>query len=273
MTFSKGTVESLVAMQALETWRSHANATTPSAHWCSHWDRGTWQPESTDVDASLQKGEMKFTLYVTKLQGSWVLVSTRAWGHSCSVDLATHQTLRSIASTSDMTQEEPRSVASQRLLAGVARDEGGDVERVSLGDRGGKLLRRTTAARSAARGSGRDEGQDSISRSAHAGELATLVPGPFQEPGWVYGEKYDGFRILAYKERSGVSLLSTNGKDHTQTYADVAAAVAKLADRTLLLDEVVEDAKQQAPATLEGVLFPNVPDLWVSTVQAENVTQ
>jgi len=44
------------------------------------WDRGTWQPESADVDASLQKGEIKFVLHGTKLQGSWVLVRTRGFG-------------------------------------------------------------------------------------------------------------------------------------------------------------------------------------------------
>ncbi len=70
--------------------------------------------------------------------------------------------------------------------------------------------------------------------------LATLVKTPFHEPGWVYEEKYDGFRLLAYKEGAEVSLLSRNGKDRTCTYPDIAAAVARLPDRTLLLDgEVV----------------------------------
>jgi bifunctional non-homologous end joining protein LigD len=44
------------------------------------WDRGTWQPECADVDSSLQKGEIKFTLQGRKLQGSWVLVRTRGFG-------------------------------------------------------------------------------------------------------------------------------------------------------------------------------------------------
>lgn len=39
------------------------------------WDRGFWTPEgSTDVDASLRKGELKFTLAGEKLRGSWVLM-------------------------------------------------------------------------------------------------------------------------------------------------------------------------------------------------------
>ena len=66
--------------------------------------------------------------------------------------------------------------------------------------------------------------------------LATLVPEPFNRPGWVYEEKYDGFRILAYKEGARVSLLSRNSKDRTQTYPNIAAAVARLPYRTLLLD-------------------------------------
>jgi bifunctional non-homologous end joining protein LigD len=70
--------------------------------------------------------------------------------------------------------------------------------------------------------------------------LATLVPEPFDKPGWVYEEKYDGFRILAYKEGSSVSLLSRNSKERNQTYPNITAAIAKLPYRTLLLDgEVV----------------------------------
>src|SRR6266853_1607473 len=40
------------------------------------WDRGTWTPETDDVDAALKKGDLKFTLKGYKLKGSWVLVRT-----------------------------------------------------------------------------------------------------------------------------------------------------------------------------------------------------
>jgi len=40
------------------------------------WDRGTWTPETGDVDAALEKGDLKFTLNGYKLKGSWVLVRT-----------------------------------------------------------------------------------------------------------------------------------------------------------------------------------------------------
>jgi bifunctional non-homologous end joining protein LigD len=70
--------------------------------------------------------------------------------------------------------------------------------------------------------------------------LATLVREPLDRPGWVYEEKYDGYRILAYKEGDRVTLISRNQNDRTQRFAGVAKAVAALPARSLLLDgEVV----------------------------------
>jgi bifunctional non-homologous end joining protein LigD len=70
--------------------------------------------------------------------------------------------------------------------------------------------------------------------------LALLVAQPFDRQGWVFEEKYDGIRILAYKEGSKLSLLSRNDLDRTAAYADIAAAIGQLRDRTLILDgEVV----------------------------------
>jgi bifunctional non-homologous end joining protein LigD len=70
--------------------------------------------------------------------------------------------------------------------------------------------------------------------------LATLVKEPFDQPGWVYEEKYDGYRILAYKEGRRVTLLSRNAKDRTAHFDAVAQAVSELPYETLLLDgEVV----------------------------------
>ena len=70
--------------------------------------------------------------------------------------------------------------------------------------------------------------------------LATLVSEPFDRPGWVYEEKYDGDRVLAYKEGDRVTLLSRNAKDRSERFPRIATAVRALASETLLLDgEVV----------------------------------
>lgn len=70
--------------------------------------------------------------------------------------------------------------------------------------------------------------------------LATLVAKPFHKTGWVYEEKYDGDRLLAYKENGHVRLISRNGKNHTSAFPEIVKAVQKLRPVSLLLDgEVV----------------------------------
>jgi len=70
--------------------------------------------------------------------------------------------------------------------------------------------------------------------------LATLVPRPFHKPHWVYEEKYDGIRILAYKEGKKVSLRTRNDIDRVSGFSNLAAAIRDLKSSTLLLDgEVV----------------------------------
>jgi bifunctional non-homologous end joining protein LigD len=101
------------------------------------WDKGTWIPEVSDVNSALKGGELKFTLRGRKLKGSWVLVRTRGYGGNRSRSawlLIKHRD--QYASTRDITAEKPRSVVSHRLLAEIARDEGGDVEKARKGDPG-----------------------------------------------------------------------------------------------------------------------------------------
>src|SRR5262249_5048015 len=64
----------------------------------------------------------------------------------------------------------------------------------------------------------------------------TLVAKPFHRDGWIYEEKVDGYRMLAYKEGARVRLVSRNGVDHTRRYPEVAAAIAQLPAPTLVLD-------------------------------------
>ena len=93
------------------------------------WDIGTFRLEDDETfDQVLRKGRIVFTLDGKKLKGGWVLVHTRGrqW-------LLMKRRDR-YASTVDITTEKPRSVLTRRLLAGIARDEGGDVAKAATGD-------------------------------------------------------------------------------------------------------------------------------------------
>jgi bifunctional non-homologous end joining protein LigD len=116
------------------------------------WDRGTWDPEQPDVDAALAKGDLKFTLHGQKLKGSWVLVRTRGYGGSSGKSswlLIKHRD--QFASTGDITETEPYSAKTHRLLADIARNGGGDVAQASTGDPADKPAARRGAPKAAAK--------------------------------------------------------------------------------------------------------------------------
>lgn len=100
------------------------------------WDKGTWAPENPDVDASLRNGDLKFTLRGAKLKGSWALVRARGPLRRTSGKppwfLIKHRD--AFASSKGITETQPRSVVTNRLLAGIAQDGGGDVRKAMTGD-------------------------------------------------------------------------------------------------------------------------------------------
>ncbi len=93
------------------------------------WDHGTYEPDVPDVAKELRAGELPFHLRGTKLRGGWVLIRTRGrqWLLIKRKDAAASKTV-------DITTTKPRSVVSRRLLAGIARDGGGDVAKAATGD-------------------------------------------------------------------------------------------------------------------------------------------
>jgi bifunctional non-homologous end joining protein LigD len=100
------------------------------------WDNGDWIPESDDVEAAIEKGDLKFKLEGKKLRGSWVLVRTRGFGSKSDKSWLLIKHRDRYASDRDITVSQPDSVLSKRLLADIARDNGGDVEKAATGDPG-----------------------------------------------------------------------------------------------------------------------------------------
>jgi bifunctional non-homologous end joining protein LigD len=85
----------------------------------------------------------------------------------------------------------------------------------------------------------------------------TLVREPFHRVGWIYEEKVDGWRIVAYKDHSRVRLVSRNGVDHTGRFDGIAAAVSKLSARTLVLDGEVAIYDEHLRSRFEWLREPD----------------
>lgn len=88
------------------------------------WDVGTWEP----LEGSFADGAIRLRIRGKKLRGAWRLIHTRGrqWLLIKSHDAA--------ASTKDVTLSKPRSILSRRLMAGIAKAAGGDVEKAATAD-------------------------------------------------------------------------------------------------------------------------------------------
>ena len=86
---------------------------------------------------------------------------------------------------------------------------------------------------------------------------ATQVKQPFHREGWVYEEKIDGWRMLAYKDGRTVRLESRNGVDHTRRFPELAAAVAALRARSLVLDGEVAIFDRQFRSRFDWLRDPD----------------
>ena len=77
-------------------------------------------------------------------------------------------------------------------------------------------------------------------------ELATLTRDRFSDPAWIYERKLDGERCLAFRDGSGLRLMTRNAKPVATTYPEVAGALAAQDAAEFIIDgEVVAFADGQ----------------------------
>ncbi|HEX6242915.1 MAG TPA: RNA ligase family protein [Polyangiales bacterium] len=79
---------------------------------------------------------------------------------------------------------------------------------------------------------------------------ATLTRERFTGPEWVFEQKLDGIRLLAFKQGAGVRLLSRNQLPQNAAYPTLQSAIAALPQQELILDGEATGVwgKQATPA-------------------------
>jgi bifunctional non-homologous end joining protein LigD len=68
--------------------------------------------------------------------------------------------------------------------------------------------------------------------------LATLVEKPFDEQGWIYEIKWDGYRAIAMINKGKVSLISRNNKSFNEKFYPVTRALSKWKKNAVIDGEV-----------------------------------
>jgi bifunctional non-homologous end joining protein LigD len=73
--------------------------------------------------------------------------------------------------------------------------------------------------------------------------LATLTDAPFNDPEWIFEDKYDGFRMVSEIRRGKVALYSRNGKMISHSYTEVAKALEGVKSDAVIDGELVAIGK------------------------------
>jgi bifunctional non-homologous end joining protein LigD len=79
-------------------------------------------------------------------------------------------------------------------------------------------------------------GLDALMKRYSQVQLATLVDTPPPGAQWLHEIKFDGYRLLGYVSGSVSRLLTRNGKDWTESFPSLSAALKKLPVRDAVLD-------------------------------------
>src|SRR6201996_7880975 len=76
--------------------------------------------------------------------------------------------------------------------------------------------------------------------------LATLTDAPFDDPGWIFEDKFDGFRMVAEIRSGKVALYSRNGKVISRSYIEVAKALEGVKGDAVIDGELIAIGKDGA---------------------------
>ena len=169
------------------------------------WDTGTYEPLGGHPQKDLAAGKLHFALHGKKVEGEWTLVRLRRAEDNEWLLIKSGGDVRPISKKKD-----DESSLSGRSMARIARE-------------------RKAEWRSA-------RAETKVDLEFIPPMKATLVAGPPTRGHWLYELKFDGFRALALKSGDAVRLMSSNAKDFTARFPEIADAVSVLPVRSAILD-------------------------------------
>ena len=193
------------------------------------WDEGTYETleETNGTKAAQEKallkglrdGSLKFRLNGKKLKGEFALVRTRGRGENSWL-LIKH---RDKYATDKPVTDKDKSVVSKKTLEQIERDPRAKTWKSNRSDGAKKAVKGAVAGKTVRKASPKNKEAVNAGRKAPMPKdispmLATLVDKPFDEEGWSYEIKWDGYRALAYLKKGKVELRSRNNKSFEKYY-------------------------------------------------------
>lgn len=207
------------------------------------WDEGTYhihgeefgdkQSEDTALRKQWKEGKIHIALEGKKLKGEFALVKS-SWSGKKSWLL---MKLKDAYATKDDVLMEERSAITNRTLEEISK--GKKLKKRATGKGGPRSAEAGYAKAKQARGSvSKKKKKDPIPKGITP-MLTTLVDKPFDQPGWQYEVKWDGYRALAFINNGEVELKSRNDKPFNDKFYPVYRELLEWEVNAVLDGEVV----------------------------------
>lgn len=202
------------------------------------WDKGKWIPEDEDVIAAYKKGHLRFQLKAKKLNGRWSLIKFKKEDDKSWFLIKSKDEYAKSLSIFDITEEEPDSVISHKTMDEITES----YKKIWEKKRVKKVVKK------------KPQPLKKIKINAPISklpqrifpQLATLVDAPPKGKTWLHEIKFDGYRMITYKDGNLIRLMSRNNKEWTAHFDKIVGAIKKLPQKKLILDgEVVVLDKAQ----------------------------
>ncbi|WP_336516003.1 DNA ligase D [Pollutibacter soli] len=222
------------------------------------WDEGIYVPADEEFDSKeamekhlyseWKKGKIMVVLLGQKLKGKFVLVKSKGGGADNAWLLMKYKD--EYARKTDILKK-ASSVISGKTIQQMEKDPVGvwgsnkkSLVKKKLQEKPQRVNGRLKKAQA------KKQSEKNTPTKAIAGKrakfpekippmLATLVDQPFDEPGWMYEIKWDGYRAIAHCNGTQVHLKSRNDKSFDEKFYPVVDALKKLNFKAVLDGEIV----------------------------------
>ncbi len=223
------------------------------------WDRGTWAPVPGKSWKDIDRGHLHFTLQGERMKGEWLLIRLRPRAN----EKRENWLLRKIADGHEaegdpLVERELTSVLTGRSMAEIAADAGGSHSLAGKKGRAFAAEMSSAAKHNAAKAPKQKRKAKAAAKPKFRDpQLATLVDAVPAGNNWMHEIKFDGYRALITAQGNDVTVWTRNGKDWTDKFAPLVAALAQLDLPSCLIDgEIIAPDKDGNPdfSLLQGVL-------------------
>ncbi|HWV66336.1 DNA ligase D [Chitinophaga sp.] len=192
------------------------------------WDKGTFElmnPDGKSFDKEalreLKSGDLKIVMKGKKLKGEFAIVKMKGREENAWL-LIKHKDKYAVDeyNSEDYTPERVKAQGEKNKAAA-------------------KVAKKKSAAITGVEAKKKTTRSVQPVKKIYKPMLTTLVNEPFDDAGWLFETKWDGYRAIASVQNHQVALYSRNEKSFNNDYPAVVAAVEKISHNVVLDGEII----------------------------------